>query len=197
MVQLLAFSSGGSLGVIPLMMTAIAMISNGHTNIFISPKWLSQLFLEWQLLTFGSQQELLLFPSPWPCQQIRGSMETPTCILSTQDTVVSSPSLPQKQELFGHRIDLPLVNSTVNSPEHSLPKANSSKEMLSNVICPASDVDCHTATPTSHLLGSYHKKYLRKQALSQKTKKDSYKCSTWCLMRTNCFTTILFKYNAS
>ena len=43
-VQSLIFSSGGSLGVIPLMMTAIAMISNGHTNIFISPKWLSQPF---------------------------------------------------------------------------------------------------------------------------------------------------------
>ena len=46
--------------------------------------------------------------------------------------------------------------------------------MLSNVNCPDSDVDCLTATPTSHLLESYHKKYLRKQALSQKTKKDSY-----------------------
>jgi len=30
------------------------------------------------------------------------------------------------------------------------------------------------AAPSSHLLESYHKKYLRKQALSQKTKKDSY-----------------------
>ena len=58
------------------------------------------------------------------------------------------------------------------------PKANSSKEMLSNVNCPDSDVDCHTAAPTSHLLESYHKKYLRKQALSQKTKKDSYTFKT-------------------
>ena len=34
-----------------------------------------------------------------------------------------------KLEVFGHRPGLPLVNS----PEHSLPEANSSKEMLSSV----------------------------------------------------------------
>ena len=45
--------------------------------------------------------------------------------------------------------------------------------MLSNVNCPDSDVDCHMAAPTSHLLESYHKKCLGQQALSQKTKKDS------------------------
>ena len=31
-----------------------------------------------------------------------------------------------------------------------------------------------TGNTTSHLLESYHKKYLRKQALSQKTKKGTY-----------------------
>ena len=49
-VQSLIFSSGGSLGVVPLMMTVmivmIAMTSNSSTNLFISLKWLSQLFLE-------------------------------------------------------------------------------------------------------------------------------------------------------
>ena len=49
-VQSLIFSSGGLLGVVPLMTMAmtvpIATISNGSTNLFISPKWLSQLFLE-------------------------------------------------------------------------------------------------------------------------------------------------------
>ena len=54
------------------------------------------------------------------------------------------------------------------------PKANSSKEMLSNLNCPDSNVVCHMATPTSHLVESYHNKYLRKQTLNQKTKKDSY-----------------------
>jgi len=52
---------------------------------------------------------------------------------------------------------------------------NSSKEKLSNVNCPASDVDCHRAAPTPHLLESYQNKYLRKHALSQKTRKDSYR----------------------
>jgi len=53
-------------------------------------------------------------------------------------------------------------------------KANSSKEMLSYVNCPDNDIDCHRAASTSHVLESYHKKYLRQQALIQKTKEDSY-----------------------
>ena len=74
-----------------------------------------------------------------------------------------------KLGLFSHRPDLP----PVTTPEHSLLEVNSSKEMLSDVII-HSDVDCNRATPTSHLSQSYRKKCLRKQALSQKTKKDSY-----------------------
>ena len=50
-------------------------------------------------------------PSSGPCQQIRGSMEAPTCILPSQDTMVSSPH--SKLELFGHRPDLPPVLSTL------------------------------------------------------------------------------------
>ena len=52
-VQSLIFSRGVSLGVVPLTRTVttvttamIAAISNDSTNLFISPKWLSQLFLE-------------------------------------------------------------------------------------------------------------------------------------------------------
>ena len=183
-VQLLLFSRGGPLGVVPLMkmvttmtttMMTIAMAV--QTYLWVQSGWVS--LLEWQLLAFVSQQEFLLFLSPWPCQQIRGSMETPTSILSSQDKMVSSSSLHSKQEWFGHRTDLPPVNSPVNSHEHSLSKANSSKEMLSNVNCPDSDVDCHRAAPTPHLLESYHNKFLRKQALSQKTRKDSYNCKEW------------------
>ena len=94
----------------------------------------------------------------------------PICILffTGHDGIILQFS-HSKLGLF--RPDLP----SVTTPEHSFPEANSSKEVLSNVNCPDSDVDCHRAAPTSHLLESYHKKYLRKQALSQKTKKYSYK----------------------
>ena len=47
-VQSLIFRSGGSLGIVALlmMMATMARISNGSTNLIISPKWLSQFSLE-------------------------------------------------------------------------------------------------------------------------------------------------------
>ena len=77
-----------------------------------------------------------------------------------------------KLGLFSHRPDLPPVTTL----EHSLPEASSSKEMLSNVKL--STQWCSLPHGNTHLSSksqSYRKKCLRKQALSQKTKKDLYK----------------------
>jgi len=95
----------------------------------------------------------------------------PTCILffTGHDGILPHFS-HTKLGLFSHRPDPP----PVNTPEHSLPEANISKEMLSSVKL--STQWCWLPHGNTHLSSkseSYCKKCLRKQALSQKTK-DSY-----------------------
>ena len=98
MVQSLFFSRGGLLGVFSVAEDGDHRNNNdddcdGSTNLSLNPKWLSLPF-GMTVSGFWISAEILLFLSPWPCQQIRGSMETTTSILFSQDTMVSSPSLP-------------------------------------------------------------------------------------------------------
>ena len=140
----------------------------------LNPKWLSQLsgLLPEQLLALWSQQKLLCSHLLDLASREEGA-GMPTCILFfTGHNGIIPQFSHTKLGLFSHRPDL----SPVNSPEHSLPEANSSKEVLSNVKL--STQWCWLPHSNIHLSSkseSYCKKCLRKQALSQKAK-DSYTC---------------------
>lgn len=69
-------------------------VFHDSTNLFVSPK--SALFWSDSFLFFGSQQKLFFFfffPFS-PALPAVKSREMPNCILTSQDTMVSSPSLP-------------------------------------------------------------------------------------------------------
>ena len=160
------------------MTVTTAIISSCHKNLFISPNWSSHLSFEWQLesrvvksallgvaaIGSGISAETALFPCSGACQQIRGSRDVHLHpVFHRHDGIIPQFS-HTKLGLFSHRPDPP----PVNTPEHSLPEANISKEMLSSVKL--STQWCWLPHGNTHLSSkseSYRKKCLRKQALSR------------------------------
>jgi len=160
-VQSLIFSSGGSLGVVPLMRWWQRQLWWQHKLIYMSKVVASAPFgVSFWLLDLSRTSFCSHLPALPAGKREYGDANLYLVFTGYNGIIPQSP--------IANR------NSPLNRPEHSLPKANSCKEMLSNVNCPDNDVDCHKAASTSHILESYHKIYFRKQALNQKTKKDSY-----------------------
>ena len=77
----------------------------------------------------GISAEIPLLSSSGPCQQIRGSRDVHLHPVFHRHDGIIPQFFHTKLGLFSHRPDLP----PVTTPEHSLPEASSSKEVLSNV----------------------------------------------------------------
>ncbi len=107
---------------------------NGITNLFISPKWLSQLSFEWQLESKVVESDLLgvaatgsgisaetpLLSSSGPCQQIWGSRDAHLHPVFHRARWYCSPVFTHQAGAI--RPELP----PVTTPEHSIPEAKSS-----------------------------------------------------------------------
>jgi len=119
-VQSLVFSSGGLLGAVCLTM----MTFQWYYKLINKSKVVESALFVVAASGFGISAETPWFQSSGPCQQIRGSRELPTHILFFTGCYGIIPQFSHtKLELFGHRPDLP----PVNTPEHSLLEANSSE----------------------------------------------------------------------
>jgi len=99
---------------------------------YLESKVAKPALLQWQVLAWGSQQELICSPLPGLANlslQKRGSREMPASILPSQGTVVSSPSFLYQADFICSQAKF----QPINPLEPSVLKENNSKEMFSGV----------------------------------------------------------------